>query len=238
MSNELTLHAELRSNTGKGASRRLRKENKVPGIVYGGKKAPQMVTLAFKDLTKALESESFYSQIVTLSIDGKTQQTVLRDLQRHPSRGEPTHADFLRVDAKQKITMVVPLHFLNEDKCIGVKQQGGEVQRNAAEVEVICLPKDIPEFVAVDMTNVQMGEIVHLSDLTLPEGVQILALTHGAEHDQPVAAVHKPKGQITEDEAAETAEAGEGTADADTKDAAKKDGSDKGDGDKAEKKDK
>lgn len=221
MSNEITLNAEVRSNSGKGASRRLRKEQKVPAIVYGGKGEPQLLTIAYKELVKALESESFYTQVLTLLVDGKKQQAVLRDLQRHPSRGEPTHADFQRVDAKQKIHTIVPLHFINEDKCVGVKEQGGEIQHNAAEVEVVSLPKDIPNFIEVDMTDVKMGEIVHLSNLKLPKGVEILALTHGADHDQPVAAVHKPKGMSSDDVAeAEAAEAASAAA----SDAAKKEG--------------
>lgn len=225
MSNEITLNAEMRSNTGKGASRRLRKELKVPAIVYGGKGEPQMLTIAYKELVKALENESFYTQVISLSVDGKAQKAVLRDLQRHPARGEPTHADFQRVDAKQKIHTLVPLRFINEDKCVGVKEQGGEIQHNTADVEVISLPKDIPSFIEVDMTDVKMGQIVHLSGLKLPKGVEILALSHGTDtdHDQPVAAVHKPKGMSSDDVAeAEAAEAAAAAADTAKKEEPKK----------------
>lgn len=209
MSNELVLRAELRNDTGKGASRRLRKASKVPGIVYGGKAKPQNLTVEFKDLIKQLENDSFYTQVIKLEVDGKTQQTVLRDLQRHPSRGEPTHFDLERVSANQKINTLVPLRFINEDICVGVKEEGGEIIRSAADVEVVSLPKNIPEAIEVDMANVRIGETVHLTDIKLPKGVEILALVHDAEHNQPVASVHKPRGQVSEDEAAADSAASE-----------------------------
>lgn len=221
MSNELILRAELRTDTGKGASRRLRKASKVPGIVYGGKNKPQNLTVEFKDIIKQLENEAFYTQVIKLEIDGKAQQTVLRDLQRHPSRGEPTHFDLERVSANQKINTLVPLRFINEDSCVGVKEEGGEIIRSAAEVEVVSLPKNIPEAIEVDMANVRIGETVHLSSIELPKGVEILALIHGTEHDQPVASVHKPKGQVSEEEAAEDAAASEAASAASASDAEK-----------------
>ncbi|MBZ2188594.1 50S ribosomal protein L25/general stress protein Ctc [Alcanivorax sp. JB21] len=206
MSNEFLLNAEDRSDVGKGASRRLRRlEARIPGIIYGGKSAPQMITVELRELVKALENEAFYSHILTLSVDGKKQQAVLRDLQRHPAKGTPMHCDFLRVDKTHKITMQVPLHFTNEDKCAGVKQQGGKITHSASEVEVSCLPQNLPEFIEVDMTNVALDQVVHLSDLALPKGVELLALTHGEEHNLPVASVHMPKG-TTADEAEDDAE--------------------------------
>ncbi|KAF0805111.1 50S ribosomal protein L25/general stress protein Ctc [Alcanivorax sp. S71-1-4] len=200
MSNEFLLHAEGRSDVGKGASRRLRRqEARIPGIVYGGNAEPQMVTLELRELVKALENEAFYSHVLTLKIDGKTQQAVLRDLQRHPAKGTPMHADFLRVDKTHKITMQVPLHFLNEDKCVGVKQQGGKITHNASEVEVSCLPQNLPEFLEVDMADVKLDQVVHLSDIKLPKGVELVALTHGADHDLPVVSVHAPKGTAADE---------------------------------------
>ncbi|MCH8544545.1 MAG: 50S ribosomal protein L25/general stress protein Ctc [Alcanivorax sp.] len=206
MSNEFLLKAEDRSDVGKGASRRLRRlEARIPGIIYGGKTAPQMITVELRELVKALENEAFYSHVLTLNVDGKKQQAVLRDLQRHPAKGTPMHCDFLRVDKTHKITMQVPLHFINEEKCAGVKQQGGKITHSASEVEVSCLPQNLPEFIEVDMTNVALDQVVHLSDLSLPKGVELLALTHGEEHDLPVASVHMPKG-TTADEAEDDAE--------------------------------
>ena len=194
MSNEFLLNAEIRSETGKGASRRLRRlQDLVPAIIYGGDAEPQMITVQSRELRKALENEAFYSHILTLNVGGESVQAVLRDLQRHPAKGTPSHADFLRVDSKQKLTMNVPLHFINEESAIGVKQQGGEVQHTVSEVEVSCLPQNLPEFIEVDMANVELDSVVHLSDLVLPEGVELTQLALGADHDQPVAAVHAPK---------------------------------------------
>ena len=199
MSNEFALDAEARSDAGKGASRRLRRENKVPGIIYGGGSEPQQISVQLKELVKALENEAFYSHILTLNLGGKSQQAVLRDLQRHPSKGVPIHADFLRVDKTHKITMNVPLHFINEAKCVGVKQDGGEIQHNASEVEISCLPQDLPEYIEVDMADVAMDQIVHLSDLVVPKGVELIQLAH--DHDVPVASVHAKKAAPAEDEA-------------------------------------
>ena len=209
MSNAFTLTAENRSHAGKGASRRLRRlHNKVPGIIYGGEAEPVMVSLEMRELKKALETEAFYSHVLTLKLDGKEQQAVLRDLQRHPATGFPTHADFLRVDQSHKITMVVPLHFTNEEKCIGVKKQGGEIHHNIAEVEVSCLPQNLPEYLTVDMTAVERDQVIHLSDVKLPAGVELTQLALGDDHDQPVAAVHTPKVRASEDSDEEEAAQG------------------------------
>lgn len=191
MSNEFSLNAELRSDEGKGASRRLRRlQNKVPAIIYGGTDAPQSISLAANELNKALAHEAFYSHILTLNLEGKEQQAILRDLQRHPSKPVILHADFQRIDAHHKIHMNVPIHFINETSCIGVKLQGGAISHQMTEVEVNCLPKDLPEYIEVDMANVEIDAIIHLSDLTIPAGVEIIALTHGEDHDLPVASVH------------------------------------------------
>ena len=208
MSNEFTLTAENRSDAGKGASRRLRRlQNKVPGIIYGGEAEPKMISLEMRELKKALETEAFYSHILTLKLEGGEQQAVLRDLQRHPSSGFPIHADFLRVDASHKITMTVPLHFTNEEACIGVKKQGGEIHHNVSEVEISCLPKNLPEFLTVDMTAVELDQVVHLSDIKLPAGVELTQLALGEDHDHPVVAVHKPKVRGGDEEGAEGGEA-------------------------------
>ncbi|MDF1781934.1 MAG: 50S ribosomal protein L25/general stress protein Ctc [Alcanivoracaceae bacterium] len=202
MSNEFSLSAETRDDTGKGASRRLRRtESRVPAIVYGGKSEPQKISLEFKELVKALENEAFYSHILTIDVAGKKEQAILRDLQRHPSKGFPLHADFQRVDKTHKIHMSVPVHFINEDKCVGVKNSGGEIQHNTAEVEVTCLPQNLPEFIEVDMAEVEMDQVIHLSDLKLPKGVELVQLSH--DHDLPIVAVHKPKVRGGDDAAAE-----------------------------------
>ena len=189
-----TLNAQTRTNEGKGASRRLRRlEQKVPAVIYGGSSAAQSITLELRELVKALESEAFYSHILTINIDGKPQSAVLKALQRHPVKNLPMHADFLRVDAAQKLTMNIPLHFINQDTCVGVKLEGGEITHFTSEVEVSCLPSNLPEFITVDMAAVHVGTTLHLSDLQLPAGVEIPVLALGHDHDQPVANVHASK---------------------------------------------
>ncbi len=197
MSNQFELVAETRVDQGKAASRRLRRlAAKVPGIMYGANKTPTPISVGLKELSKALENEAFYSHILTIVLDGKTEQAVLRDMQRHPVRKMPTHIDLQRVDANQKLTMRVPLHFINEDICTGVKEQGGEIHHDLSDVEVSCLPKHLPEYLTVDMAAVALGDHVHLSNIVLPEGVALLQLTHG--HDLAVANVHVVKVVIEE----------------------------------------
>ncbi len=206
MSNKFTLNAEVRETKGKGSSRRLRRlEGKIPAIIYGGKgKEPANITLLHKELVKSTENEAFFSHIITLNIGKKEEQVIIKDLQRHPAKLQFLHADFLRVDSDVAITVHVPLHYINEEDCDGVKLQGGVVSHTLIEAEVSCLPADLPEYIEVDMIDVEMDQIIHLSDLKLPNGVQLVALTHGEGHDLPVAAIHAPKRVIetTEDEAA------------------------------------
>ncbi len=186
------LTAKLRTHKGKGASRRLRRlESQVPAIVYGGAQAPVAISLELKDLVKALENEAVFSQVLNLDIEGKIEPTILKALQRHPTKNTPTHVDFMRVDARAKMVMRVPLHFTNQDNCVGVKANGGAIPHYCSHVEIACLPAQLPEFIEVDMTHVDVGTTLHLSDLKLPEGVEIPALALGHDHDQPVANVHK-----------------------------------------------
>ena len=189
MTVEFTLNAEARSDLGKGASRRLRRlASQVPAVIYGGDKAPVSISLLAKEVAKLLENEAAYSHVIALTVDGAVETVVIKALQRHPAKGHVLHADFVRVVAGQKLTAHVPLHFLNQETSVGVKQQGGEVSHSAVEVEVTCLPKDLPEFINVDMANVEVGQILHMSDLVLPAGVELVALAHGK--DLPVANIH------------------------------------------------
>lgn len=189
MTVEFTLNAEARSDLGKGASRRLRRlASQVPAVIYGGDKAPVSISLLAKEVAKLLENEAAYSHVIALTVDGAVETVVIKALQRHPAKGHVLHADFVRVVAGQKLTAHVPLHFLNQETSVGVKQQGGEVSHTAVEVEVSCLPKDLPEFINVDMAKVEVGQIVHMSDLTLPAGVELVALAHGK--DLPIANIH------------------------------------------------
>ena len=219
MSDKISLTAELRSDVGKGASRRLRRlDDKVPAIIYGGEEAPQNLTLIANELSKAMQLEAFYSQIMNVVVDGNAQQAFVRDLQRNPASGRVLHIDFQRVSADRAINVNVPLHFINEEQCVGVKIGGGKITHSLNEVEVSCLPGDLPEFIEVDMENVEAGNSVHLSDLTLPDGVTIVALTYGADRDIPVVSVTVRRGGAETDEAEgaadEGGDAGEGGADA------------------------
>ncbi len=213
MSTDFALAAETRTDLGKGASRRLRRlENKALGIVYGGKKKPTPITVAINEIVKLAESEAFFTSLIDLSIDGKAEQVVVKDMQRHPAKDTIMHIDFLRVSAKTKITMHVPLHFINEDSCVGVKMNGGTITHAMNDIEVSCLPKDLPEYIEVDMAELDIGDNVHISDLKLPEGVESVALTHGEDHDLLISAVSAPRGggQDDEEEAGEAAAEEEG----------------------------
>ena len=197
--NDFTLNAEVRSDLGKGASRRLRRNvSMVPAVIYGGDKAPQSISLLAKDLAKLLENEAAFSHVLTLNVAGANESVVIKALQRHPAKGFVLHADFVRVVAGQKLSAHVPLHFINEATSVGVKQQGGEVSHTISEVEVSCLPQDLPEFIEVDLAKVEVGQIVHLSDIKLPKGVELVALAHG--NDLAVANIHASR---VKDESAE-----------------------------------
>ena len=187
---DFTISARSRSESGKGASRRLRRLSKeVPAVVYGGKKEPESIAILHKDLDYQTQNEAFFSQIISLEVDGKKQDVILKDMQRHPAKPIIMHADFLRINKSQKLHTKVPLHFINEDISIGVKTQGGSVSHTMTELEVSCLPADLPEYIEVDMANVEEGQILHISDLTLPEGVESFAMAHG-HGDLPIAAIH------------------------------------------------
>ncbi|HLD65567.1 MAG TPA: 50S ribosomal protein L25/general stress protein Ctc [Pseudomonas sp.] len=187
--NEFNLNAEVRSDLGKGASRRLRRlASLVPAVVYGGDKAPQSISMLAKEVAKLLENEAAFSHVISLNVGGTVESVVIKALQRHPAKGHVLHADFIRVVAGQKLTAHVPLHFVNQDSSVAVKQHGAEISHTLVEVEVSCLPKDLPEFVEVDMANIEIGQILHLSDLVAPQGVQFVALAHG--NDLAVANAH------------------------------------------------
>ena len=195
MSDIIELTAELRTTVGKGASRRLRRlEGKVPAIIYGGEGEAVMLSLSSNELSKAMQVEAFYSQVLNVSIDGKSEQAVVRDLQRNPADERVQHVDFQRVRANVAITVSVPLHFINEESCVGVKMQGGTLTRTLTEVEVSCLPANLPEYIEVDMAEVESGTSVHLSDLNIGEDVTIIALTLGEDRDIPVASVTAKRG--------------------------------------------
>lgn len=195
--NDFTLNAETRSDLGKGASRRLRRlASLVPAVVYGADKAPESISLLAKDFAKLLENEAAYAHVIALSVDGKKQDVVIKALQRHPAKGHVLHADFVRVVAGQKLTALVPVHFINEEAPV---KKGGEISHTTTELEVSVLPKDLPEFIEVDLADAEIGTIIHLSDLKAPKGVEFVALAHGT--DLAIANVHAPR--IVAEEAGE-----------------------------------
>jgi len=205
MSVSFDLNADVRNDMGKGASRRLRRTGKVPAILYGAGKDPQLLQLSHNEVMRNLEHEAFYSHILSVKVGGKVEQAVLKDLQRHPHKPIIMHLDLQRVSATEKLRMHVPLHFIGEDMAPGVKQGGGIISHLLNDVEILCFPKDLPEYLEVDVSALQLNETLHLSDVRLPTGVDLVELLHGAEHDQPVVSIHLPRAAI-EAEAAATPE--------------------------------
>lgn len=209
MGNPFELVVERREEKGKGASRRLRRiDGKVPGILYGGEEDPVSLSILHKDLAKALENQAFYSHILTIKIDGSEQKAILRDLQRHPYKPRILHFDLQRISAKQKIHMQVPLHFVGEDIAPGVKENGGLVSHLMASVEVSCLPGNLPEFIEIDVSQLELDKSIHLSELKLPSGVEFAtAVTPDTERDLAVVSIHLPRSALAAEE--ETTEAPE-----------------------------
>lgn len=229
MSAIFELNAREREALGKGASRRLRRQEQVPAIVYGSDKPAQSLTLAHGEVLKALQYEAFYSHILTLHIDGKAQKVVLKDLQRHPFKPKIMHMDFLRVDAKHKLTMNIPLHFTGEEESPGMKEEG-LLTKHMIDLEIRCLPADLPEYINVDISTLAIGEAVHLSQVQLPKGVELAHKPEDALHDVIVVSIHEPR-DIAAEEAAEAAAAEAASAEAHAEEgaegeAAAKEGSD------------
>ncbi len=212
MSDAIEMNAEPRSDSGKGASRRLRKEGLVPAIVYGGEKDPAMVSLKHNELIHELENEATYTQIIDLKVGGDTEKVILRDLQRHPYKNKVMHADFYRVNMKQTLNVNIPIHVINDDICVGVKMEGGMLTTLLNEIEVVCLPKDLPEYIEVDAENIHLGETLQLSEIKLPEGVESAALQYGEDHDTGVLSVVKTRATTEEDVDEEAPEAPEAEA--------------------------
>ncbi|MCL5256086.1 MAG: 50S ribosomal protein L25/general stress protein Ctc [Gammaproteobacteria bacterium] len=195
-----TLTAEVRADLGKGASRRLRHEDKVPAIIYGGSQPAQSVTLEHSKLLKAQSVEAFYSHILTINVAGEEVKAIVKAMQRHPFKPKILHVDFQRVEAGQELHTTVPIHFINEE---AAGKKGGVVVHGLNEVEIACLPQDLPEFIEVDVADVEVGVTLHLTDIKAPKGVTFVQLTKGEGHDLPVVSVNKPAGKAEEDTAAE-----------------------------------
>jgi len=215
MSTIYKLDAEMREDLGKGASRRLRHEHKIPAVLYGAGRPAWSLTLKENQLMRNLQEEAFYAAIIDLTLEGKTQKVFLRDLQRHPAKPFVLHVDLQRVRDDVEMTVVLPLHYLNEESAKGVKMGGGQVIRNAVDIEVSCLPGNLPEFIEVDLIDLDLGESLHLSDIKLPEGVVSTQLSYGEDHDQPIVSIVAPKAVSLEEE--------EAAADTDTEEASDSD---------------
>ena len=204
-----TLNLTSRSDLGKGASRRLRHADQIPAVIYGGGQEPQPLQMSHNEIIKALEDEAIYTSVLDINIDGKVVKAVIKDIQRHAYKPKVLHLDFQRISENEKIHMHVPIHFLGEDDAPGLRA-GGQMTHNMNDIEVVCLAKDLPEYLELDVSGLNVGDTLHISDLTLPEGVVSVDLMHGSDHDQPVVAIHKARGMKEDeggDEAAE--EAGE-----------------------------
>jgi len=185
------LNVEPRPQIGRTSSRRLRKTGKVPAVLYGGGEAPESMLVDHNTLAQQMTREAFFTSILTLKIGSKSQQVVVKDVQRHPFKPLIMHLDFQRIREDQEITLSVPVHFLNEANAKGVKEQGGVVDHLLTEVEVVCLPRYLPEYLEIDVTDLELNQLYHLSDIKLPEGVALVSLKHG--HDQPLVAVNPPR---------------------------------------------
>ncbi|WP_286844644.1 50S ribosomal protein L25/general stress protein Ctc, partial [Idiomarina sp. UBA4206] len=182
------------------ASRRLRHADKVPAILYGGKGEPVALELDHNKVNNMADFEAFYSHILTLEFDGKKHQAILKDMQRHPYKPKLTHLDFQRVEKGHKLHTNLPLHFLNETTAKGVKEEGGVVVHHVNDVEITVLPKDLPEYLEVDIAELSIGDTIHLTDLKLPKGVELVELTKGDDHDQAVVSITAPRVEKEETE--------------------------------------
>lgn len=195
---DFILLAELRDDQGKGASRRLRRSGKIPAILYGGDRESRSITLDHQVLLHQMENEAFFSSILTVKVGDETQDAILKDIQRHPAKRQVLHLDLQRVLADQEIRVTIPLHFVNEDICIGIKEGGGVVAHIISEVEITCLPGNLPEYIDVDVASLELDQIIHLSEVEIPEGVSLTANLE--EYDQPVASCHIAKEIVIEPE--------------------------------------
>lgn len=203
MSEQFTLKAQARQDIGKGASRRLRREaDLVPAVIYGANKPAENLSLIHKDIMKYSDLEAFFSSIITVEIDGKAEKAIVKDLQRHPNKARILHLDLLRVSAKDKLTMNVPLHFLNEETAAGVKE-GGVLTKHMNELEVKCLPSALPESIDIDIAAMGMDEALHITDITLPKGVELAHSVDDDAHDHIVASIAEPHLQAEPEDDAE-----------------------------------
>ena len=206
--NQFEIIAESRQGTGRANVRRLRRTGLVPGVIYGGTDAPESVSVNLKDFTRQLEHEAFFSHILTVKVGGKSSQVVLKDLQRHPMNERVIHIDLLRVTQGQALTMNVPVHFLNEETAPG-KKAGGLFTHHMSELSISCLPKDLPESINIEVGHMEIGDIVHLHEVTLPAGVELTGYGEDAQDAAVVSLHHAQKLDVEEEPAEQEEEGGE-----------------------------
>jgi large subunit ribosomal protein L25 len=204
---KIEINAKERKSKGTGASRRLRHEGTTPGILYGGVKDSISLEIDTKELFMQFRHEAFHASILTLSLEGKKESVILRDFQMHPVRNNIQHIDFQRINENERINVKVPFHFVNEDTAPGVKIEGGLVSHIMTEIDISCLPKDLPQYIEVDLGELAMGESIHLSEITVPEGVELTSLTD--ENDPAITSISKPKVVVEEEIVTEASEEGE-----------------------------
>ncbi|MFT6624465.1 MAG: large subunit ribosomal protein L25 [Cycloclasticus sp.] len=205
MSTSFELAASIREDLGKGATRRLRKLDMVPAVIYGAGAEPVSISMAHNQLLHSTENEAFFSHILSLNVNGKKEKVIIKALQRHPSKARLMHADFLRISMNEKLRVHVPLHFTGEEVAPGAKE-GGVVTHNIVDVEIECLPKDLPEFLTVDISELEIGSSLHLTDIKLPKGLEIVALAQEGDHDAQVVAIQANRAVVEDDADIETEE--------------------------------
>ena len=216
MSEQVNLNAENREVEGKSSSRQLRRAGSVPAVIYGGKEEPLRISILEKDIAKASEIPGFATQILSISISGKEQNVIVKEIQRHPATERVLHADLMRVDPDTKISISVPVRFINEESCVGVKMHGGAISRLINDIDITCLASNLPEYIEVDVEALDIGDSIFLSALNLPEGVEIPSLALGEDRDQVVVSVAEAKileiePEVVEPEEGEEGEEGEET---------------------------
>ena len=209
MAEKFDLVADYREDKGKGASRRLRREGKVPAIIYGAGRPPRSLSFDHNKVLRQLENESFYSSVLNIKVGDKSQAAIVKDIQRHPAKHIIMHIDLQRVVEDEVIRMNVPIHFIGGEDAVGVKQGGGSVSHIRTDVEVVCLPKDLPEYFEVDISELELDAMMYLSDLIVPEGVEIPELALDVEQVQPIVSIHVVKEVVIEEEVEEEVVEGE-----------------------------
>ena len=225
---KIEIKAKERKSKGTGASRRLRHEGTTPGILYGGVKDAISLEIDTKELFMQFRHEAFHASILTLNLEGKKESVILRDFQMHPVRNNIQHIDFQRINENEKISVKVPFHFINEETAPGVKLEGGLVSHIMTEIDISCLPKDLPQYIEVDLGELAMGESIHLSEVTVPEGVELTSLTD--ENDPAITSISKPKVVVEEEIVTEASEEGEEGEEGEGSESSDDSGSDAGEG--------